>query len=66
MREAPSGWDVEAGGMKGGKTSTVCFNINGVACNTCKRSTAKSSTVGNTAAIPIQAKSSRECAETLE
>jgi len=51
--------------MHGGKTRTAGFNTSGVVYNTWKRNQAKITSVDNTAAIPIQEKARRECAEEL-
>ncbi len=52
--------------MKGGKARTVRFTISGGACSTWKRNEVSITSVGNMAAIPIQAKSRREDAEAWE
>jgi hypothetical protein len=51
--------------MNGAKARTAGFNTSGVVCNTWKSNEAKITIVGNMAAIPIQEKSRRECAEGL-
>jgi hypothetical protein len=52
--------------MKGREARIVCFTISGGACSAWKTNKASSTSVGNIAAIPIQAKSRREDGEAWE